>query len=153
MPFHSDLSWPHLNKQHPLLCHSALSFSEHFSSLYYLVCFAYCSVQNSTWNVVGIPKISVSEWQIERCLLVRVRKEKKKNLNSLIWVLYSAFVLRKIFLYIKFGREFSLLFFCFWMLLWCVSHDHSLNMCFYGYSVISSQNPVEEKPEFCIPIS
>lgn len=80
--------------------------------------------------------------------------KKKKTLNSLIWVLYSAFVLRKIFLYIKFGREFSLLFFCFWMLLWCcVSHDHSLKMCFYGYCVISSQNPVEEKPEFCIPTS
>lgn len=33
------------------------------------------------------------------------------------------------------------------------SHDHSLNGRFYGYSVISSQNPVKEKPEFGISVS
>lgn len=57
---------------------------------------------------LAFKKYLLTELKVERYLLVV--ESGKKNLNSLIWKLYSAFMLRKILLYIKFVRKFSLLF-------------------------------------------
>lgn len=76
--------------------------------------------------------------------------ESEKTQNS-TWAFYSAFGLRNNPLYIKFGREFSLLFFFFEWYCDVISPMTIHRVGFYGYSVISSQNPAEEKPEFGIP--
>ena len=41
LPFHSDLSWPHLNKQHPLQCHNALS---PFQVFFFFVCITWSAL-------------------------------------------------------------------------------------------------------------
>lgn len=86
--------------------------------------------------------------KISTCCWVR-----KKSKFTYLRTLQCFYVEKNSSLY-QICQEILSAFFPFWIVFWCCfSHDHSLNRCFYGYSVISSQNPAAEKPDFGISIS